>query len=109
MEANMQFLVLGYDGTDEAALERRLAAREAHLKLFRETVDKGIFLFGSAILDEAGKMIGSLIVCDFPSRHALEEQWLNDEPYVVGNVWQKVEVRRAQVPPFLLERMPAGG
>lgn len=29
----MQFLIIGRDGKDEMALERRLTAREAHIKL----------------------------------------------------------------------------
>lgn len=29
----MQFLVIGKDGTDEKAMERRMAVRQAHLKL----------------------------------------------------------------------------
>jgi uncharacterized protein len=97
----MHFLVLAYDGTDEAARDRRLAARAAHLALFQEMVEKGVFLFGTAILDEAGAMVGSMIVCDFPSQAELESQWLSHEPYVVGDVWRKVEVLPAQVPPFL--------
>lgn len=100
----MQFIVTGYDGADEAAMDRRMAAREAHLKLFRETYEKGTFLFGSAILNEEGRMIGSMIVCDFPSRKALEEEWLNSEPYVVGDVWRRVEIVQAQVPSFLTEK-----
>jgi uncharacterized protein len=100
----MQFIVLGYDGDDEQALERRMASRQAHLGLFRETVEKGTFLFGSAILNDEGKMIGSLIVCDFPSRQALEEEWLKTEPYVVGDVWRRIEIHPAMVPPFLTEK-----
>jgi hypothetical protein len=41
-----------------------------------------------------------MIVCDFPSRDELEEQWLKNEPYVTGNVWKKIEVNRAHVAPF---------
>lgn len=100
----MQFIVFGYDGADEGALARRMAVREAHLKLFREMHAKGVFLFGSALLAEDGKMVGSMIVCDFASRTELEENWLNTEPYIQGNVWQKIEVHRAQVPPFLVEK-----
>lgn len=100
----MQFIVLGYDGQDEDALARRLAAREAHLKGFKEKVEQGVFLFGSALLNEEGKMIGSMIVCDFPSREALHAEWLDQEPYVTGDVWRKIEISRAQVPPFLLEK-----
>ena len=97
----MQFLILAYDGTDEAALDRRLTARAAHLALFQEMVEKGVFHYGTAILDEGGTMVGSMIVCEFPSRRDLESQWLSHEPYVVGDVWRKVEILRAQVPPFL--------
>lgn len=96
----MQFLVIAYDGTDEGALERRLKAREAHLKLAKAMYDNGQWLYATAILNDDGKMMGSMIVCEFPSRDELE-QWLKEEPYVVGNVWQKIEVNRAQVAPFI--------
>jgi uncharacterized protein YciI len=95
----MQFLVVAYDGTDAEALERRLKAREAHLKSAQEMYDTGKWLYACAILNDDGKMIGSMIVCEFPSPVELE-QWLKEEPYVVGNVWQKIEVNRAQVAPF---------
>jgi uncharacterized protein YciI len=48
-------------------------------------------------------MIGSMIVCDFPSREELEE-WLKEEPYVVGNVWKKINVNRAQVAPLCVNK-----
>lgn len=98
----MHFLILGHDGTDPDAPQRRLAVRAAHLALFKAMVEKGDFLYGSAILNDDGQMVGSMIVCDFPSRADLESQWLAHEPYVVGKVWETVEVHRAQVPPFLL-------
>ena len=100
----MQFLVLGYDGTDPEALARRLAVREDHLTLFREGLASGKFLFGTAILNDEGQMAGSAILADFPSREALDQEWLQREPYVTGHVWQTVTVHRAQVPAFLLER-----
>lgn len=100
----MQFLVIAYDGTDEGAMERRLAAREAHLKTFKEIYEKGIFLYGTAILNEDGRMIGSMIVCDFTSRTDMDEQWLEQEPYVLGDVWKTVEIKRAQVPPWLTQK-----
>jgi uncharacterized protein len=100
----MQYIVLGYDGSDEGAMDRRLAARDAHLAQFRDKVERGVFLFGSAILNDEGRMIGSMIVCDFPSREELEREWLEVEPYVTGKVWQRIEISRAMVPPFLIER-----
>ena len=98
----MQYIVVAYDGTDEKALERRLAIREAHLKRARENYDKGILLYAAGILNDDGMMIGSLFVCDFPSREELD-QWLKKDPYVTGNVWHKIEVNCAQVPPFCMK------
>lgn len=100
----MQFIVIAYDGTDEGALERRLAAREAHLKSGKAMFENGQWLYGAAILNDDGKTIGSMVVCDFPSRKELEEQWLKNDPYVIGNVWKKISVNRAQVPPFFTNK-----
>jgi uncharacterized protein YciI len=54
----MQFIVIAYDGTDKGALERRLAAREAHLKSAKELYDAGKWLYAAALLNDGGKMIG---------------------------------------------------
>ena len=96
----MQFIVIAYDGPDEKALERRLAVREAHLQSAKEMFESGKWLYAAGILSDDGKMIGSMIVCDFPSLEELEQQWLKEEPYVVGNVWKQINVNRAQVAPF---------
>ena len=93
----MQFLVLGYDGTDEKALERRMAVRENHLKKAQEMFDSGNLLHAAAILDDDEKMIGSMFVCDYPSREELHEQWLKHEPYVLGDVWRTIHVHRARL------------
>jgi len=96
----MQFIVTGYDGKDKDALDRRMAAREAHLAMAGEMVEKGKWLYAAAILNEDGKMAGSVIICDFDSRQALEKDWLEKEPYVLGKVWEKIDISRAQVAPF---------
>lgn len=88
----MQFLVIGYDGTDAEALERRLKVREEHLAKIGELKKSAECLVGGAILDETGKMIGSMLVYEFPDRKALEEK-LKDEPYYTKGVWQKVEIQ----------------
>ncbi len=94
----MQFLVIGYDGTDEKALERRLAVRAAHIALGDKLRDAGKMLYGAAILDDSEKMIGSILVCQFESRQELD-QWLKEEPYVTGQVWQEIEVKPCKVGP----------
>ncbi len=99
----MQFIVTGYDGKDKDALNRRMAAREAHLSAAGKMYEKGKWLYAAAILNEEGKMAGSLIICDFDSREALEKEWLEKEPYVLGKVWEKIEITRAQVAPFCMK------
>jgi uncharacterized protein YciI len=92
----MQFLVTAFDGTDAGAVERRLKVREAHLKTVEAQTKAGRILIGGAILDDQGKMIGSSLVVDFPSRAELDA-WLRADPYTTGGVWKTVEVRPFRV------------
>jgi len=96
----MQFVLIAHDDTDDHAAERRMAARDAHLKLARQLYDAGRWLYAAAIQNDDGRAIGSLIVCDFPSREEIQTQWLAGEPYVTGKVWKRIEIHRAQVAPF---------
>ena len=68
----MQFLLIAYDGTDSGALERRLRVREDHLSRIGILKKAGEFLFGGAILNENGTMIGSMIVYEYPDRKSLD-------------------------------------
>jgi len=95
----MQFLLTAYDGTDPEALERRLKVREEHLQKISILKKSGEFLFGGAILNDSGKMIGSMIVYEFPDRESLNTR-LKDEPYMNGEVWEKIEIQ-----PFRLARI----
>lgn len=97
----MEFMITAYDGVDAEAPARRQAARAEHLRFFEEFYRLGIFRYGAAILDEAGNMIGSLVVCDFPSRRDMEEQWLQHEPYMTGGVWKRLEIQPVRTPPFI--------
>lgn len=94
----MQFIVSAQDYTDEQALERRLRVREAHLATSNKLKNAGHLLYAAAKLNEEGKMIGSLMVVDFRSRSEVE-QWLTTEPYVTGDVWEKIEITPCQVGP----------
>lgn len=88
----MQFLLIAYDGSDPGAPGRRMAVRPQHLEKIAILKNTGEFLLGGAILDEQGGMIGSMIVYEFPDKEALEEK-LKDEPYILNNVWQKIEIK----------------
>lgn len=88
----MQFLLIAYDGTDAGALDRRMKVRENHLSNVTTLKKRGEFLFGGAILDDGGKMIGSMIVYEFSDRQSLDAM-LKDEPYITGDVWKKVDIQ----------------
>ena len=91
-----QFLVLAYDGTDAEAPGRRLAARSAHLDSIRSMVDRGELVAGGPIMDDAGKVIGSVALVDLPNR-AEVDAWLAREPYVTSGVWQEINVRPMRI------------
>lgn len=93
----MQFIVMGYDRTDDGALERRMATRDAHLKICAESVSNGTQLIGAAMMNDDGKMNGSCMIMNFDSRKDLDA-WLSVEPYVTGKVWERVDVIECKVP-----------
>ena len=88
----MQFIVTAHDG--ENMLEKRMAVRPRHLegmaKLGRHIVCAG------GLLDDEGKPKGSVLVLDFEDRAALDD-YLKNEPYVVEQVWEKIEVEPLNV------------
>jgi uncharacterized protein len=88
---DVQFLVMGYDGDDEAAPDRRQAARPQHLARADELMESGRLLYAAALLDDDERMVGSAMVLDYPTRAELDA-WLESEPYVTGDVWRRVEV-----------------
>jgi hypothetical protein len=88
----MQFLLVAFDGTDPGALERRMNVRPEHLEKIATLKKRGEFLLGGAILDDDEKMIGSMIIYEFPDRAALDKS-LENEPYIVNGVWRKIEIR----------------
>lgn len=97
----MQYVVTAYDEKGEGILERRLKVREQHLKIVEENFKAGKQVFGGAILDEAGKMIGSMMVFDYESREELDK-WLEIEPFVTEKVWDKIEIQQFNVAPIFM-------
>ena len=88
----MQFLITAYDGP--GMLEKRMEVRERHLENMKKR--KGSVLCAGGLLDEEGKMKGSVLVMDFPGREQLDE-YLNTEPYYVEKVWTDVKVETMNV------------
>ena len=88
----MQFVIRAYDG--EGMLERRLAVRPRHLAGIDRLADHVVCAGG--LLDDAGTMVGSMLVLDLPDRVALE-RYLAEEPYLTEGVWESVEVESMNV------------
>ena len=88
----MQFIIKAYDGPD--MLEKRMEVRPDHLEGMK-ALGKQIICVGG-LLDDEGKMKGSVLVMEFPDRAALDN-YLANEPYVVAGVWQKIEVETMNV------------
>jgi uncharacterized protein len=90
-EENVRYIVIARDGTDPEAKARRLAVRPTHLQRVAPFVERGRVLIGGAILDDAGDMVGSILLTDFSGREEVEA-WIADDPYVTGGVWKQIEV-----------------
>jgi uncharacterized protein len=94
----LQFLIHAFDGTDAGALERRMAARPAHLAYMKAYKDTGNYVVGGAILDAEGRMIGSTVILQFETA-AEFDTYRQTEPYILGGVWQDIKVFPVRVAP----------
>ncbi len=88
----MQFLIKAYDG--EGMLEKRMEVRPRHLEGMK-ALGKQIICAGG-LLDDSGKMKGSVLIVDFSDRNALND-YLEHETYVIEGVWQIIEVEMLNV------------
>lgn len=87
----MQFMITAYDGKDKEAMNRRIAARPSHIDGATKLKESGNIIAGGAILDDTDQMIGSTLYVEFDSRADLDN-WLQQDPYVTGGVWQDISV-----------------
>lgn len=88
----MQFVIKAYDG--ERKLSKRMEVRPRHLENMSKIDGKVICAGG--LLDDEGKMKGSLMVMEFENRAVLED-YLKSEPYIMDGVWEKVDVEQLNV------------
>ena len=87
-----QYVIKAYDG--EGKLDKRMEVRPRHFEGMEKM--KEHILCAGGMLDDDGKMIGSLLVMEFENREQLDE-YLAHEPYVVEHVWERIEVERMNV------------
>ena len=88
----MQFLIRAYDG--EGKLDKRMEVRPRHLEGMKKLSEHIISAGG--MLDDNGKMKGSALIMDFDSRGELDD-YIANEPYVVEEVWEKIEIEPINV------------
>ena len=88
----MQFMIKALDG--EGKLEKRMEVRPRHLESMKKL--GAHIICAGGLLDDAGKMKGSVLILDFASRAELDT-YLAAEPYVVEQVWETVEVETMNV------------
>ena len=88
----MQYLIRAYAG--EGKLDKRMEVRPRHLDGMKKLSEQIISAGG--LLDDEGKMKGSALIMDFESRKELDD-YIANEPYVVENVWEKIEIEPINV------------
>ena len=91
-----QYLVTAYDYTDTEALQRRMNVRPHHFDAAKDLRASGNFILGGAILNEEGKMIGSVMILQFETEEALEA-WKQNEPHITQKIWESVDVKPFRV------------
>jgi len=91
-----QYIVTGYDYTDEGALQRRMDVRPHHLDAAKQLKESGNYLIGGALLNEEGKMIGSVMILQFETEEGLEA-WKQSEIYITQKIWESVDVKPFKV------------
>ncbi len=92
----MQFIITAYDGTDEGAFDRRMAARPDHLANIKKVQEYGSVVCAGGLTNEEGKPIGSFLVMEFDTKE-LFERYMESEPYIEHKVWQNIKVETCNV------------
>ena len=92
----MWYAIEGHDG--EGVLERRLAARAAHLARLQALLDDGRLLLAGPCpaidAEDPGPagFSGSIVIAEFASLDAARD-WAQADPYVGAGVYVRVDVR----------------
>ena len=91
-----QYVIIAHDGRDEEALQRRMTTRPRHLEGARKLKTEGHYVTGGAILDDEGRMKGSVMILQFETEEAFRD-WYTHEPYITEGVWKSIEVKPFRV------------
>ncbi len=95
----MQFIIKAYDG--KGKLEKRMEVRPRHLDNMSHI--KGKVVCAGGLLDDEGKMAGSVMIMEFDKEQDLQT-YLDSEPYILEKVWENIEIEPINV--VLLDGKP---
>ncbi|KAI8901060.1 hypothetical protein BC833DRAFT_617945 [Globomyces pollinis-pini] len=98
---NLHYIVIAKDYPN--GLEKRLAARPAHLERTKQSKATGKVLMGGATFNDQSEMNGSIMLMDAASADEIEA-YLVEDPYVKGSVWKSWEIipfKLAGISPYL--------
>lgn len=92
----MWYAIIAQDHPD--SLDKRKAARPAHIARLQQLLDEGRLLVAGAFpaieSEDPGPagFTGSMILAEFPSQ-AEAEAWAKDDPYVAAGVYAGVDIK----------------
>lgn len=88
----MQFVITSYDG--DGMLEKRMEVRPLHLEGMERL--KEHLIAAGGLLDDEGKLKGSVLIMEFNKREDVDD-CLANEIYVKEHVWEKITLERMNV------------
>lgn len=94
----MQYIIIGQDGQDDGAPNRRSEARESHIAYSNIAAKSGEQIFAAAMLDQKANPNGSIMIVDFPTVDDVRK-WLDTESYITGDVWKNVQIVPCKIAP----------
>lgn len=104
----MGYAVLAYDGEDEGASSRRMAARDRHLQVLTGWASDGRLALGVPLFTADWRVAGSLMVLEVPNRAGLDA-YLAAEPFNDGQVWRRVTAHPFRIAPLPYQALPQPG
>ena len=100
----MKFSVIAWDVRGPEGVALRDEFRDAHMEMITRRFEAGEVVLGAGFYDDEGRVRGSLVVLDLPSR-ADVDAYLEEEPFMTHGLWATVEVNELKIPDFYLERL----
>lgn len=85
----MQFLIIAYDHV--GAIDKRMEHRPAHVEGTQKLMAEGKIISACALIEEE-QMVGSSVVTNFSNEEEFNE-WIQNEPYVKGDVWNMDDIQ----------------